>query len=129
MASWPFSPPITPMEAKVAEALPEQGDWAFEPKWDGFRAIAWSGEVAVQRPPPRAAAPARDRGAAPLQRGPERLVGPTAGLPPPWPLTPSTTDRATALRWFDEFEAAGCDGIVAKRLPGPYVGGKRGRVK
>ncbi|WHU04385.1 ATP-dependent DNA ligase [Sphingomonas sp. NIBR02145] len=29
-----------PMEAKLVEALPAQGAWQFEPKWDGFRAIA-----------------------------------------------------------------------------------------
>jgi len=29
-----------PMEAKLVEALPESGGWWFEPKWDGFRAIA-----------------------------------------------------------------------------------------
>jgi ATP-dependent DNA ligase len=27
------------MEAKVATKWPEDG-WAFEPKWDGFRAVA-----------------------------------------------------------------------------------------
>lgn len=29
-----------PMEAKLVERLPEDGGWQFEPKWDGFRAIA-----------------------------------------------------------------------------------------
>ena len=29
------------MLAKVAEALPESGDFLFEPKWDGFRAIVF----------------------------------------------------------------------------------------
>ena len=29
-----------PMEAKLIEALPEEAGWQFEPKWDGFRAIA-----------------------------------------------------------------------------------------
>lgn len=29
-----------PMEAKLVGALPAGGDWQFEPKWDGFRAIA-----------------------------------------------------------------------------------------
>ena len=29
-----------PMEAKLVEALPEEEGWQFEPKWDGFRAIA-----------------------------------------------------------------------------------------
>ncbi|MBV1690344.1 ATP-dependent DNA ligase [Novosphingobium sp. G106] len=29
-----------PMEAKLVSELPSDGDWQFEPKWDGFRAIA-----------------------------------------------------------------------------------------
>lgn len=29
-----------PMEARLVEALPEEEGWQFEPKWDGFRAIA-----------------------------------------------------------------------------------------
>ena len=32
--------PIAPMEALLAEALPDEGGWQFEPKWDGFRCIA-----------------------------------------------------------------------------------------
>lgn len=28
-----------PMEAKLVSALPAEGNWQFEPKWDGFRAI------------------------------------------------------------------------------------------
>jgi ATP-dependent DNA ligase len=31
-------PPIAPMLAKLARELPA-GDWSFEPKWDGFRAL------------------------------------------------------------------------------------------
>ncbi|MFL5757611.1 MAG: ATP-dependent DNA ligase, partial [Chloroflexota bacterium] len=27
------------MLAKSSERLPDSGDWLFEPKWDGFRAI------------------------------------------------------------------------------------------
>ena len=57
------------------------------------------------------------------------LAGLIPGLEERWHLTPSTTDRAVAARWFDDFEAAGCDGIVAKRLDGPYVEEKREMVK
>ena len=32
--------PIAPMEARLVSALPEDPGWQFEPKWDGFRAIA-----------------------------------------------------------------------------------------
>src|SRR5467141_1409834 len=35
------SPPIEPMLAKVAEEIPRDGDFLFEPKWDGFRAIVF----------------------------------------------------------------------------------------
>ncbi|HEY5896648.1 MAG TPA: ATP-dependent DNA ligase [Burkholderiales bacterium] len=34
-------PPVEPMLAKLAEALPEGGDYLFEPKWDGFRALVF----------------------------------------------------------------------------------------
>jgi len=37
----PVSPPIEPMLAKTAEQVPESGDFLFEPKWDGFRAIVF----------------------------------------------------------------------------------------
>jgi ATP-dependent DNA ligase len=33
--------PLPPMEALTAEALPTDGDWQHEPKWDGFRCIAY----------------------------------------------------------------------------------------
>jgi len=34
-------PPIEPMLAKIAEELPRAGDFLFEPKWDGFRALVF----------------------------------------------------------------------------------------
>ena len=31
-----------PMEAKTASSLPEDpGSWQYEPKWDGFRCLAF----------------------------------------------------------------------------------------
>ena len=33
--------PIPPMLAKRVEALPEDGEWIFEPKWDGFRVVVF----------------------------------------------------------------------------------------
>jgi ATP-dependent DNA ligase len=48
---------------------------------------------------------------------------------PPVHLTPATTDRAIAADWFDRFEGAGLDGVVAKRLDGPYQPGKRAMIK
>lgn len=32
--------PIAPMEARLVSALPDEPGWQYEPKWDGFRAIA-----------------------------------------------------------------------------------------
>src|SRR5688572_18286738 len=42
--SFPIEPPIEPMLAKLAEALPAGGGFLYEPKWDGFRAIVYRGE-------------------------------------------------------------------------------------
>ena len=39
--------PIAPMEARLAEQLPEGEGWQYEPKWDGFRAIAEVGRSGV----------------------------------------------------------------------------------
>jgi ATP-dependent DNA ligase len=35
------TPPIEPMLAKIAEELPPAGDFLYEPKWDGFRALVF----------------------------------------------------------------------------------------
>jgi len=32
---------IAPMEARLVESLPAGPDWAYEPKWDGFRCLAY----------------------------------------------------------------------------------------
>jgi ATP-dependent DNA ligase len=37
----PLSPPLAPQLARSKAALPEGEGWAYEPKWDGFRAIAF----------------------------------------------------------------------------------------
>jgi ATP-dependent DNA ligase len=44
-------------------------------------------------------------------------------------LTRATTDAAVALDWFERFEGAGLDGVVAKALAGPYQQGKRAMFK
>jgi ATP-dependent DNA ligase len=46
MSSWKATavkPPIEPMLAKLADEVPA-GDYLYEPKWDGFRAIVFRGE-------------------------------------------------------------------------------------
>jgi ATP-dependent DNA ligase len=193
---WPFAPPRTPMEARVRETLPDPPGWAYEPKWDGYRTLAWGGnqprlDSRNQKPllryfpelgPALAQLPAdavvdaeivvvvdgrtdfdalserihpaesrvamlsratpaelvvfdllaeggadlRDR---PFRERRERLIHVAARLAAPWHLTPSTDDVDVAARWFEEYESAGCDGIVAKRLEGGYVEGKRDMVK
>ncbi|WP_420750117.1 ATP-dependent DNA ligase [Rhodococcus sp. O3] len=52
-----------------------------------------------------------------------------AGDGPSCHVTVATSDAATAQRWFEEFEGAGLDGVVAKRLDGLYVPDKREMVK
>src|ERR1044072_2757933 len=37
----PVNPPVLPMLAKRVGDLPPAGDWIFEPKWDGFRALVF----------------------------------------------------------------------------------------
>jgi ATP-dependent DNA ligase len=43
-------PGLPPMEAKLVDALPDGEGWQFEPKWDGFRCLAWrdGGDVYLQ---------------------------------------------------------------------------------
>jgi len=53
------------------------------------------------------------------------LVDALADCRPPIHLTPATTDVSVARRWFDEFEGAGLDGVVAKPLDGTYQPDKR----
>lgn len=191
----PFAPPITPMEAVTRTSLPEPPGWAYEPKWDGFRALAWSaphrldsrngkpllryfpelepalaalppgtvvdGEVVViqdgvlafdtlqnrihpaesrirrlSEETPAAlvafdllAVLGEDLRTLPFAARRSRLVELFGHLAHPWHLTPSTEDVDTARRWFTAFEAAGCDGIVAKALDRRYVEGKREMVK
>jgi ATP-dependent DNA ligase len=46
----PLSPPVLPQLAKTARALPTGDGWVYEPKWDGFRTIAFvdGGNVHLQ---------------------------------------------------------------------------------
>ena len=53
------------------------------------------------------------------------LVDALAGSGPSIHVTPATTDLATAQRWFDEFEGAGLDGVIAKPLTITYQPDKR----
>ena len=194
----PVGPPIEPMLAKAADAIPADEGWLFEPKWDGFRALVFrdGDELYIQsrdlKPldryfpeladPLRAALPDRcvldgeiviarngtldfealllrihpaasrvrmlaaespasfvawdmlalddeDLRVVPQSERRARLEQVLGGAKPPIHLTPATRDRATAATWFERFEGAGLDGVVAKRLDAPYQPGKRAMLK
>ncbi|MDQ2859588.1 MAG: ATP-dependent DNA ligase [Pseudomonadota bacterium] len=192
-------PGTAPMEARSAESLPTDGGWRFEPKWDGFRCLAFrsGGEVdlraksgkslgryfpevtaalaALKRDPfvvdgeltiavggafsfealqmrlhpaqsrvrrlaaesPAAfmvfdclldaggasliAAPLTRRRAA-LEKFCRRAAG--GGVE----ITPYTDDRSVAQKWLDHLKA-NLDGVVCKRLDGPYLAGERAMLK
>lgn len=64
----------------------------------------------------------------PLRERRERLVGslaPHAQVA----LTPQTADLETARGWFERFEGAGLDGVVAKAAAGDYRPGERLWIK
>jgi ATP-dependent DNA ligase len=69
----PFDPPVDPMLAKLAEALPAGEGWLFEPKWDGFRTVVFrdGDEILLQ---------SRDR--KPMNRYFPELVAPLAAQLP-----------------------------------------------
>ena len=48
---------------------------------------------------------------------------------PPLHLTPITADRSRAADWFERFEGAGLDGVMAKDAAGAYQPGKRTMFK
>ena len=192
----PFSDAIKPMKARVRENPPEPPGWVYEPKWDGFRMIAWSGDEprlesrngkdllryfpelrpALAQLPAGTVLdgevvvisggltqfdtlqmrihPAESRINLLAEETPASLIvfdvlahdgeswleRPYAerrelletiysGLGDDWYLTPVTEDLAEAERWFHEFEAAGCDGIICKQTDQPYVEDKRNWIK
>jgi ATP-dependent DNA ligase len=61
----------------------------------------------------------------PLEERRARLEEAFADAAPPVHLTPVTRDLDTARQWFDEFEGAGLDGLIAKRLDLRYQPDKR----
>ncbi|HET9058683.1 MAG TPA: ATP-dependent DNA ligase [Acidimicrobiales bacterium] len=199
-------PPVSPMLAKLSRDLPE-GDYIYEPKWDGFRCVLFrdgdevelgsrnelpltryfpdvvdaarrllpdqvvlDGEIVVagaagldfdvlsQRVHPAEsrvrllaeATPASFvafdllcTGTTDLRGEPfslrrarlEELLGAAGAVPAPAVpgadvhLTPATRERAVAADWFERFEGAGLDGVVAKATGLRYLEGKRAMVK
>ena len=196
--AFPIAPPIEPMLAKLADTLPGNGTFLFEPKWDGFRALVFRGvsdvfiqsrdlrpfdryfpelhEALLEKLPPECvidgeivittpqgldfdalqlrlhpaasrvaklaketpasfvafdllAAGGRDLMKAPQTERRQQLEQLLAGVGPPVYLTPATRDRDTALRWLNEFEGAGLDGVIVKPAELPYMPGKRAMIK
>jgi ATP-dependent DNA ligase len=56
----------------------------------------------------------------------EEVIG---AAKPPVHLSPATLDRKLAEDWFQRFEGAGLDGVMAKRLDAPYRAGERTMIK
>jgi ATP-dependent DNA ligase len=59
----------------------------------------------------------------------DALEAALADVGPPVHLTPATRDAAVAADWFERFEGAGLDGVMAKPAADPYTPGKRTLLK
>jgi ATP-dependent DNA ligase len=195
---FPIAPPIEPMLAKLSDAIPTEGAYLFEPKWDGFRAIVFrgasdlyiqsrdlkpldryfpevhamllaqlpkncviDGEIVIassdgldfgalqMRLHPAAsrveklsrqipasfvafdvlAANGRDKRETPQRERRALLEKMLANARPPLYVTPMTDDRTLAVKWLEQFEGAGLDGVIAKPVDGTYQPGKRAMLK
>ncbi|MGI9157767.1 MAG: ATP-dependent DNA ligase [Marmoricola sp.] len=65
----------------------------------------------------------------PLSERRARLEDALAGVDGPVYLTRTTADPAEAEGWFEQFEGAGLDGVVAKPLAAPYQQNVRAMLK
>ena len=48
LADLPVPLDLSPMEAKLVEEVPREPGWRFEPKWDGFRCLAFKAKGRVE---------------------------------------------------------------------------------
>ena len=50
MSTHGLKPPLPPMEARSVDTIPVGDEWQYEPKWDGFRCVAFrnGGEIYLQ---------------------------------------------------------------------------------
>jgi ATP-dependent DNA ligase len=71
----------------------------------------------------------RDLRAEPLAERRRLLEQALAKVRPPIQLTPATRSADTARDWFQRFEGAGLDGVIAKPIDAPYQPGKRAMLK
>jgi len=193
----PVNPPLKPMLARSVDGIPD-GDFIYEPKWDGFRCLVFrdgdeitlgsrndrpltryfpelldplrrnlprrcvvDGELVVstghgtdfdllgQRIHPADSRVQRlavetpasfvafdlialddtDLRSLPFRSRHEALASILSDARPPIFLTPSTEDPVTARDWFERFEGAGFDGIIAKPAGEPYVSDRRTQFK
>ena len=193
-----LKPPVPPMLAKRVEAIPKDGSWIFEPKWDGFRSIIFrdkdevfiqsrdgkplnryfpelidplrqqlplrcvlDGEIVIATPqgldfdalqlrlhPAESRVkllakqtPAsvvffdllyedhKDLMSEPFAKRRSLLEKVLRSAKPPLHITPSTTEPSTAEDWFQRFEGAGLDGVIAKAAEGQYEPDKRVMLK
>ncbi len=194
----PFGPPIKPMLAKPVAGIPTAAGLLYEPKWDGFRCLAFvdgddvrlqsrdtrdlgryfpevvamlaeqldrpcvlDGEVVIARgdrldfeallarihpaqsrvrllaeETPAAyvafdalAVDGQDLRQQPFADRRARLELLLADAGPPLFLTPATPDADLAQQWFEVFEGAGLDGVIAKPLDGTYTENQRTLMK
>src|ERR1022692_4441042 len=47
LVSLAFAPPLETMLARAAPEIPREGNWLYEPKWDGFRAIVFRDAASI----------------------------------------------------------------------------------
>jgi ATP-dependent DNA ligase len=200
--TFPLRLDTPPMESRLVESLPEEaGAWQYEPKWDGFRCLAFKAGDAVElraksgkplgRYFPEVVAMLRDLpakrfvvdGELVIRAGgglafdalqmrlhpapsrirklsvetPARLVlfdilaaadgsvlmdlalrerraaledfFADSGAPPGLALSPFTRRRAEAAQWLRRSGRGSYDGVMAKRLDGPYEAGERAMIK
>ena len=71
----------------------------------------------------------RDYSREPFRERRRALEEALAAAESPIHVTAATTDRGIAEQWFQQFEGAGLDGVIAKPLEGPYQQGKRTMFK
>ncbi|MEU1573494.1 ATP-dependent DNA ligase [Streptomyces collinus] len=65
----------------------------------------------------------------PLTERRQRLTAELSGVRAPVHLAPATTDIEVARRWFEEYEGAGLDGVIAKPLTVRYRPDERAMFK